>query len=420
MNMSGIEPGKTELVIDAIGLKGDGIARHEGTRLHLPFVLPGERVSARLSGERVEDVSVLEASPERIAPTCPHFGACGGCALQHWAPEAVARWKRERILSALRFVGLEAPVAETIDAHGAGRRRVTLHIRRSEDGITRAGFMKAKSHALIDLDTCPLLVPALQPAAEIARKIGHILRGTTKPLDLQVSASIEGLDCDIRGSGPLSEGLRQKLVALAVEEKLARLTLHGERLIEARMPRIQFEDKPEMAAFLPPGSFLQATGEAEATLARLALEGLSGAKHVAELFCGLGPFGLRLSRHMKVTGYDSDKGAIEAFQRSIRAHPGGKPITAEARDLFRRPLFSPELKPFDAVLLDPPRQGAEAQMREITKSKLSRLVYVSCDPESFARDAKILAGAGFTVKKVTPVDQFRHSPHVELVAEMAR
>lgn len=414
---------ETLLDIEAIGLKGDGIARHEGERLHVSCALPGERIRADLHAGRAELIEVVTASPDRIAPACPHFGACGGCALQHWAPGAVAVWKRGRIENALRFVGLEADVGETRDAHGAGRRRVTLHIRRVETGgepRVLAGFMRAKSHDLIDLDTCPLLVPALAPAPRLAREIGLILKSLAKPLDLQVTASEEGLDCDIRGAGAISETQRQKLTAFAVEARLARLTLHGVRLLEARVPRIAFEDQPGMSAFLPPGSFLQASARAEALLAELALDGLSGVRQVADLFCGLGPFGLRLARKMKVAAYDSDKEAIAAMQRSIRANPGGKPISAEARDLFRRPLYAPELKPFDAVLLDPPRQGAEAQVREIAKSKLARVVYVSCDPESFARDAKTLADAGFRLGKVTPVDQFRHSPHVELVAELRR
>ncbi|MFY8115856.1 MAG: methyltransferase, partial [Rhabdaerophilum sp.] len=170
----------------------------------------------------------------------------------------------------------------------------------------------------------------------------------------------------------------------------------------------------------PPGAFLLATAAAAAELAGLAGGVLEGTKHVAELFCGLGPFGLRLARKMKVTAFDSDRSAIEAFQRSIRANPGGKPASAEARDLFRRPLFAPELKPFDAVLLDPPRQGAEAQIREIAKSRIGRVAYVSCDTESFARDAQVLVAAGFRLDSITPVDQFRHSPHVELVAGFTR
>lgn len=408
----------SELLIDHIGAKGDGMAFVEGQRIALPGTLPGERVLASLEGERGTCLEVLEASPERVEAPCPHFGICGGCAVQHWHAGSIAEWKRARVQTALSRAGLDVEVAPVRDGHGAGRRRVTLHVRR-KDGATTAGFMRARSHELIDLDACPLLVPALAPAPDLARGIGHILRGIEKPLDVQFTAAIEGLDVDIRGAGRIEEGLRQKLVQFAMQHDLARLTLHGERLIEARVPSVQLEGT-EMRAFIPPGSFLQPTAAGEALLGELAAEALKGAKHVAETFCGLGPFGLRLSRKMKVSAYDSERAAIDCFQRSIRANPGGKPISAEARDLFRRPLFAPELKAFDAILLDPPRQGAEAQMREVAKSKLTRIAYVSCDPESFARDAKLAVDAGFKLKSVTPVDQFRFSAHVELVAELAR
>lgn len=437
---------ETTLTIESMGAKGDGMALHEGARLAVPFALPGEKVRVALEGERATLLAVIEASPERVSPACPHFGACGGCVVQHWQGESIAQWKRARVQTALSRAGLEVEVAPTRDGHGAGRRRVTLHVRR-KDSQTLAGFMQARSHALIDLDTCPLLVPALAPAPQIARAIGHILRGLEKPLDVQVTAVTEGLDVDIRGAGRIDEGLRQKLVRLAMdhgsssfsnafsltrssgssrepatpslENAIARLTLHGERLVEARVPSVMLEGT-DLRAFIPPGAFLQPTSAGEALLADLAGEALKGAKHVAETFCGLGPFGLRLARRMKVTAYDSERGAIEAFARSIRANPGGKPCVAEARDLFRRPLFAPELKSFDAMLLDPPRQGAEAQMREVAKSKLARVAYVSCDPESFARDARIAVEAGFKLNRVTPVDQFRFSAHVELVAEFSR
>jgi 23S rRNA (uracil1939-C5)-methyltransferase len=407
--------------IEGLGARGDGLAMIDGARVPVAFALPGERVVIRREADRGRLITVLTPSADRITPECPHFTQCGGCAVQHLAPEPVRDWKRGRIETALRRARLDAAVLPVIDAHGAGRRRITLHVRLPKQGAgpARAGFMRARSHDVIDLDHCPLLVEELAPAPEIAREIGHALRGLNKPLDVQVTAAVEGLDCDIRGAGTLPEGLRLKLIALAGSHGLARLTLHGERLMEARVPSIRLE--PEgLSAFLPPGSFLQATARAEATLAGLAQAGLAGARHVADLFCGLGPFGLRLGRVMKVTGHDSDGAAIAAFQRSIRANPGGKPISAEARDLFRRPLFASELKPFDAVLLDPPRQGAEAQIREIAKSKLGHVVYVSCDPESFARDAQTLVAAGFALGPVQPVDQFRHSAHVELVAVLRR
>jgi len=407
------------LTLTAMGARGDGIGAIEGDRVHVPFALPGDTVRITREGERGTLLDIVEASPDRVSPPCPHFTRCGGCAVQHWAGAQIGEWKRERVVTALRRAKIEAEVLSTRDAHGAGRRRVTLHVRypKMPGGRIEAGFMQARSHALVNLDSCLLLVPALAAAPEIARAIGHILRGLAKPLDVQVTACETGLDCDIRGSGPLVDGPRQKLIALAQERDLARLTLHGERLIEARVPVLTFDD---LTAYLPPGSFLQATAEAEATLAGFAVEALKGAKHVADLFCGLGPFALRLARHVKVSALDSDKGAIEALQRSIRANPGGKPLVAEARDLFRRPLFAPDLKPFDAVLIDPPRQGAEAQARELAKSKVAKVVSISCDPESFARDARILVDGGFKLGPVTPVDQFRYSAHVEVMAVFTR
>lgn len=411
---------KAEIVtLAGMSARGDGIGTVEGARVHVPFALPGETARIVREGERGTLIEIVEASPDRVAPPCPLFARCGGCAVQHWAGPRIAEWKRERVATALRRAKVEADILPTRDAHGAGRRRVTLHVRypKTPGGRIEAGFMQARSHALVDLEGCPLLVPALAPAPDIARAIGHILRGLAKPLDVQVTATDSGLDCDIRGSGPLVDGLRQKLIALARERDLARLTLHGERLIEARLPVLQFDG---LTAVLPAGSFLQATAEAEAMLAGFALEALEGAKHVADLFCGLGPFALRLARQGKVSAMDSDKGAIEALNRSIRANPGGKPLVAEARDLFRRPLFAPELKPFDAVLMDPPRQGAEAQAREIAKSKVAKLVSISCDPESFARDARILMDGGFKLGTVTPVDQFRYSAHVEVMAVFTR
>jgi 23S rRNA (uracil1939-C5)-methyltransferase len=408
-----------DILIEAMGARGDGLAGSGAERLVVPFALPGERVKISREGERAALIEIITPSPDRITPQCRHFGTCGGCAVQHWQAEKVADWKRARVQSALARAKIDADVRPTLDAHGEGRRRVTLHVRypKIPGGRIEAGFMQAKSHALVDLDACPLLVPALAQAPDIARDIGHVLRGLAKPLDVQATACEQGLDIDIRGAGPLPDPLRQKLIALAKARDLARLTLHGERLIEERTPSLSMDG---LTAFLPPGSFLQATAAAEKQLAELAKNALDGAKNIADLFCGLGPFALRLARQCKVTAIDSDKSAIAALQRSIRANPGGKPMVAEARDLFRRPLFALELKPFDAVLLDPPRQGAEAQCREIAKSKLARVISISCDPESFARDARILLDAGFRMGPVTPVDQFRYSAHVEMMAVFAR
>lgn len=413
---------RAELDITGLGTKGDGLAEHQGARLHVAFALPGERVVADIAGERAELAGIIAPSPERAPPICRHYGRCGGCALQHWAEPAIAAWKRDRLRQTLARAGLAVEPDPTMPAHGLGRRRVTLHVRRRGEGkaaAVEAGFMRRQSHELIDLDSCPLLVSTLAPVPAIARAIGAALASLGKPLDVQATATDQGLDIDIRGAGRLTEALRQKLVVLAGAHDLARLTLHGERIVEARVPTIRFAS-PALAAYLPPAAFLQATAEAEEVLAGLALEALAGARSIADLFCGLGPFTLRLARRMKVQAFDADKPAIAALVRSLAANPGGKPASAQARDLFRRPLLPIELAAFDAVLIDPPRQGAEAQCREIARSRLARLAYISCDPESFARDAALLAGAGFRLTKVTPVDQFRFSPHIELVGVFGR
>ena len=409
----------TDLVlsIKAVGRLGDGLADHGEETLAVPGALPGERVRVAREGKALRRIEIEAASPERQAPECRHFGTCGGCAVQHWADAPVAEWKRDRVRRALAAQKIDGDILPVRPAHGAGRRRVTLHLRRSGNRPA-AGFMRAKTHELIDLDACPLLVPALASAPELGRRIAALLAREDKPLDLLVTACRQGLDAELRGSGPLGEAQRKALVALATEAGLARLTLHGERIVERAPPDLALGGG--LFAFLPPGPFLQPTEAGEAALFAEALARIEGARKVADLFCGLGPFSLRLARLAKVDAFDSDKPAIAALERSIRANPGGKPARAEARDLFRRPLYAPELAAYDAVLLDPPRQGAEAQIREIAKSKLARLAYVSCDPESFARDAAILLAVGFRMGPIQPVDQFRHSPHIEVVAGFAR
>ncbi len=417
------------VTIDKVGRRGDGLARqadpHNGHAiLAVPYSLPGETIRARISGESGEVMAILTPSQDRQAPFCPHFGTCGGCALQHWHAEAAGAWKRERIARALARAGLlglldATLLAKTQIAHGEGRRRATFHIRQAPDGRIEAGFMRARSHSLLDIDTCPVLVPALAAAPNHARALGHILKGVPKPLDAAFTASESGLDVDLRGAGALPEALRQKLIAYALTADFARLTLHGELLVETRAPFITLAPQ-NLRAYLPPGSFLQATQAGEEALAALALTALQGAKHVADLFCGLGPFGLRLGRVHRVSGFDADAAAIAAFTRAINAHPGGKPIRAEARDLFRRPLLKAELAAFDAVLLDPPRQGAQAQVAQIARSNLEKLVYIACDPDSFARDAAVLVQAGFGLEQIVPVDQFRASTHIELFARFSR
>jgi 23S rRNA (uracil1939-C5)-methyltransferase len=362
-------------------------------------------------------LKITQPSTERIAPFCEYFAACGGCAIQHWQTDAYRAWKRKIVVDTLAQSGIACEVGGLVDAHGAGRRRVTIHARRGGDGELRTGFAAAGSHAIVAIGHCPILDPALHGAFDAARALAEILKPADKPLDIQITATNTGLDVDVRGSGPLPTAVIATLSRVAQQHRLARLTRHGE-LVLMRMPPIVTIGTAEVT--LPPGSFLQATLAGEETLAALVAEHCKRAKHVADLFCGVGPFALRLAVKSKIAAFDSDAGAVAALQKAATSTSGLKPIKAEARDLFRRPLMPVELRDYDTAVFDPPRQGAQAQATQLAASKVPVVVAVSCNVTTFARDAKILIDGGYKIEGVTPVDQFRHTPHVELVARFTR
>ena len=408
------------LTIDHVGHFGDGVALADGANIYVPYALGGETVDVLPSPghpDRRALAHVVTASPQRIDPFCPHFGTCGGCAIQHWQPEAYRAWKRQLVIDTLRHAGIDCEVGELIDAHGTGRRRMTLHARQSQQNILRVGFAAAGRHEIIAIDHCPILDPAMHGAIEAANEIAELLRPVSKPLDIQVTAADNGLDVDVRGSGPLGTALLTSLSKLAEKHNLARLTRHGE-LVIMRKPPVVRVGKAQVT--LPPGSFMQPTALGEETLAELAFARCKGAKHIADLFCGFGPFAFRLAEKFKVSAFDSDAVAVKALQNAVKLTQGLKPIKAEARDLFRRPLMPQELRDYDCVVFDPPRQGALAQSEQLAASKIALVVAVSCNPATFARDARILIDGGFKIDSVTPVDQFRHTPHVELVARFRR
>lgn len=401
------------LAISHVGHRGDGVA---GDRF-VPLTLPGEVVEIEGEAERVLPSRIIEASPDRVVPPCPHFGTCGGCALQHWASAPYLAWKRDIVIATLAQHGLHPEVAPTIDAQGEGRRRVTFHARRGMGPRLEVGFAAARSHAIIAIDACPLLAPTLHTALPAARLLARALEGVGKPIDIQVTATIQGLDVDLRGPGKLGEKDRLRLIEAANAASLARLTNHGDLVMQREPPAVLIDG---IRVHLPPGAFLQATDAGEDILGRLVLEGVGKARSVADLFCGVGPFALRLARQAKVRAVDSDAGAVAALAQAVRMASGLKPIQAEVRDLFRRPLMVSDLKGLDAVVFDPPRAGAEVQARTLGKADVGRIVAVSCNAGSFARDACILIAAGWKLGTVTPIDQFKWSAHVELVATFSR
>ena len=408
------------LVIDHVGQRGDGVALAGAASIYVPYVLGGETVEvAAVAGhpDRRRLVGVERASPERVAPFCPHFGVCGGCAIQHWDSERYRAWKREIVVTTLAQAGIRCDVAPLIDAHGRGRRRLTLHARMGTHEVLKVGFAAAHSHDIVPIDRCPVLDPDLAGALEAAWAIAEPLISVGKPLDIQITATSSGLDVDVRGSGPLATAMIGRLSRVAELHGLARLTRHGE-LVLMRTPPVIGVGAALVA--LPPGSFLQATVAGEETLAALVTDHCKRGKYVADLFCGVGPFALRLATKSRIAAFDSDAGAVAALQKAATSTSGLKPLKAETRDLFHRPLMPQELRDYDTVVFDPPRQGAQAQVTQLAASKIATLVAVSCNVTTFARDLKILIDGGYTIEGVTPVDQFRHTPHVELVARLVR
>ena len=408
------------LAIAQLAHRGDGIADGPDGPIYVAGALPGETVEVEDwpgHPDRRHLLNVEAPSAERAAPICPHFGICGGCTLQHWNAAPYRAWKRGLVIEALRQERLDAPVGDLIDAHGEGRRRAVFHARRLGHDVIEVGFSAARAHRIIAIDRCPVLAKSLDGALQAAWAIAEALVLTEKPLDIGVTATDSGLDIDVRGSGPLKRAQMAALARIAAARNLARLTRHGELIAQASAPTIRMGTA---TVLLPPAAFLQATVEGEATLSRLVLSACEGASRVADLFCGVGPFALRIAQRARVVAADEDAAAIEALKRAAATTSGLKPIEAQARDLFRNPLVADELKRLDAVVFDPPRQGAQAQARALAESKVPLIVAVSCNRDTFARDLRILVEGGYRIAEVTPVDQFRYSEHVEIVARLER
>ena len=403
----------TELVIEAMGARGEGIARRDGAPVYVPYALPGERVRADVKGDRGRLAEVLDAAPDRVMAECPHFGKCGGCLLQHWSQPSYARWKRQLVVDALSRKGLaDIEIAPLVDAHGAGRRRVTLTVVGG-----KAGFSAHRSHDHVPVDTCPILVPQLAQASRIAVGLVQALR-LKKPQRVHLLASDTGLDCDLAGVDDPDLDARVRIAGVAEEFGLARVTASGDMLIERARPVLTVAGATVTP---PPGGFAQATAAGEDALAAIVIPALAGHSILADLFCGWGAFGLRLARASRVLAVDSDRPAIAALEAATRSAAGLKPLIARAHDLMRDPLTAPELKGITGAVFDPPRAGAAAQAAELAAARtIQTVVGVSCDAGTFARDASVLVQGGFKLERVVPVDQFKYAAHVEMVGVFSR
>lgn len=398
--------------IARLGSQGDGVAEAETGEVFIPFALPGETVTAAREKDRATLMAVLETSPLRIDPACRHFTECGGCALQHLEAEAYHQWKREKVVQALKSKGIASDVGALVPCAPHTRRRVVFTARRSEAGM-KLGFVRALSSEIIPIEECPISLPEIVAALDRLRALAELVCATTKSFRMTVTLTGSGLDIAVHESGKLGENQRRVASNFVIGEGLARLSVDDEIVVEPKKPVVMFGG---IAVAVPPGAFLQATQAAEQAMADIVGQHLSRAKKVTDLFAGCGSFALRLAAKSEVHAVEGDAAALAALDRGFRFASGLKRVTAERRDLFRRPLTFKELNAFDGLVFDPPRAGAEDQSKQIARSDVPLVVAVSCNPVTLARDLRILIDGGYTLKSVTPIDQFLWSSHVEAVA----
>ncbi len=401
-----------EVTIDRLGPSGDGYAGG----LRVPLTLPGEVARGEVSDAGMVVAELLEASPERVAPPCRHFGTCGGCALQHASDGFLADWKRGIVVQALERRGLSAAFRPVQTSPARSRRRAVFGGQRTRQTGT-VGFHGRRSGTLVEISECALIRPeilAAKPVLEALTGAGATRGGTIR---LSVTSGPAGLDIDATEARALDGPLSITLAGLAEEGDLARLTWNGETLSLRRPP---FQPMGKAQVVPPPGAFLQATAEGALALTEAAREAVGKARRIADLFAGCGTLSLPLAERAEVRAVEGESAMLAALDLAARRTPGLRPVKTERRDLFRRPLLPLELKGFDAVVIDPPRAGAEVQSRRLAESAVKRIAMISCDPVSFARDAAILTAGGYRLDWVQVVDQFRWSAHVELAALFLR
>jgi 23S rRNA (uracil1939-C5)-methyltransferase len=416
-----------EVTIQSIGARGDGIATLGGAKLFVPLTVPGDRLYVRIIGRRGNDLvgAPVEwiAPAARAAPPCPHFGDCGGCQLQHLAPAQYRDWKRRQVEMALARRGLDGSVVEPLVIGLPGARR---RVRFAYDwrGTTRPlGFRERSGRRIVDVDVCPVLTPSLVALLPALRALLARLDLGRRSGELQLTASASGIDLEIIGAPPTLAD-REALAAFAQAHDLARISwcsdgfTESEPIVQRRAPTALFG---QVQVELPSSAFLQATEAAEAAIRHAIGRATGGAGRIADLFAGCGTFSLALAATGRsVRAIERDRAMLAALEQAARRAGLAARLTTECRDLQRAPLAGAELDGFDALVVDPPRAGARAQAEALAASQVARLAMVSCNPATFARDARILIDGGYSCLWVQPIDAFLWSSRIELVGAFAR
>ena len=397
--------------IERIAARGDGVTQS------------GRHVKGAVPGDVVTSDGTLRYCPHRASPPCRHFAippakGCGGCQLQHADEAALRQFVTDRVVNAAQGQGIAiGELLQTYLSAPASRRRATLHGLRTAKGAV-LGFHEAASRKIVDLAECPILVPHLARLIDPLRELIAAYAGRN-PVDVELTVADQGIDCSIKGLEAEGLAAHEALTHFARAHGLARLSLDGgygpETVFEPEPVTVQLSGVPIP---LPHGAFLQPTRDGEDMLTTDAAGFLGKAATIADLFSGLGTFAFALAGPAKVLAVEASRDSHLACKAAANARQ--IPVHALHRDLFRNPLQADELSRFAAIVLDPPRAGAREQVAQIAASQATRVAYVSCNPASWAKDARTLIDAGFTLAKLRPVGQFRWSTHVELTSYFTR
>ncbi|MFC4348444.1 23S rRNA (uracil(1939)-C(5))-methyltransferase RlmD [Kordiimonas lipolytica] len=415
-----------DVEITALGAQGDGVGERDGMPVFVPGTVPGDvaRVAAkdvRRNGIYADLVEITKESADRTAPLCQHFGTCGGCQLQFLKQDAYAAWVKDRTAMALAHHGFDAGlVKDPIITPAESRRRVALKALRVASGVV-LGFNERQSHQIVDVKKCPIARPELTRLFGPLRDLLVSILPQRMAATVHMTVAASGVDMLIDAAKPLDLADREALVDFANTHDIAAVHWQDQGFLDpVAIRREAVMDFAGARVPLPPAAFIQASDEGEAALVKAVVDACAGYGRVADLFSGIGTFTFPLAKDHQVLAAEGAKNALDAMQAAANVATGFKQIVVKHRDLFRRPLSTKELEMFEAVVFDPPRAGAKDQVEQLAQSAVSRIVAVSCNPNTFSRDARMLADGGYELESVQPVDQFLWSPHMELVGVFSR
>ncbi len=405
-----------EYTVHKLGQLGDGVIDDPMGEIFAPFTLPGERIEGDVERGRIAAAKIIEPVADRIKPACKHFKICGGCSMQHASDELLATWKVDKTKEALSLAGLTPVFRPIITSPPQSRRRATFAAKRTKKGAM-VGFHGRASDTIVEITECPVSDPALMAGMDAFAQFARL--GTSRKAVLRISAttSLHGLDVKIENGKELSPTEIAQFAQIASAYKILRLMWNDDVIAQSDPP----SQAMGAAQVVPPsGAFLQATDAGEAALVSTVLEIVGNAKRVTDLFAGCGTFALPIASQAAVHAVEGERPMMDALNAGWRNAGGLHDVRVETRDLFRRPLMIDEFKKVDAVVIDPPRAGAASQIAELAKSDVARIAFVSCNPATFARDARVLVDGGYELDWVQVIDQFLWNPHVELVAQFTK